>query len=480
MAIGIGLAVYLSQTKTRAVVTLSVFNLRAEATTDSELLGETTKGGIYRVVSELRGGQTNYGRNWYEIETPEGSRAYLVNSENSEQQRLTRQDYERVQALRLGLSQNLSPLDQGFSEVLQQFPESYRDALISLHLLYPKWQFEPVTVANTWAEVLAAELSPEDKNLVQYENTEFFAPYAWMIKNQTVYDGTNWFPANEEAVAYYLDPRNFLNPQDVFQFLDLRNQNRSGDDSGVRQIFSGNEALLTLVPEVMAAAEEVDMLPEALASRIFQEVSVGDGISLLAQGLLDPLNPPLEEGQPSPTLLPRETQLQQLETLAANGQITEDQQVILDRLRTGGEGYPEATERYYNLYNIGAYPDPSQIAGASMNGARYAAGLFHQEDSATRDQLGLPWTSQAAAVRGGAVFIAEEYVAKGQNTAYLQKFDLVTGTYNHQYMQAIFSAQSEGRRFHSVLLQSGRISDPLLFRIPVFEGMPDTYGRSAE
>ncbi len=477
LAIGIGLAVYLAESRARAVLTLSSFNLREQATTASPLLGETKAGGIYRVKREVFGEQTVYGRRWYQIELDDGTEAYLANSENEEQRRLTQEDLDLAIALKLGRNEGLAPQDQTFAESLKAFPESYRDGLISLHLLYPAWQFEALTVEDSWTEVLAAEVSPEDKNLVQYEDTAYFQPYAWMVKNQTVYDGTNWYPANEEAISYHLDPRNFLNPRDVFQFLDLRNPGGRTDDSGVRQIFSGNEALLALVPEVLEAAKAVDMLPEALASRIYQEVSVGAGISLLAQGLLDPVNPPLVAGQASPTLLTKEEQMSQLETLEANGQISEAQRVILARLRSGGEGFPQATVRYYNLYNIGAYPDPSRISGAAMNGARFAAGLFHEGNPEGAGALGLPWTSQEVAVMGGALFIAEEYVAIGQNTAYLQKFDLISGTYNHQYMQALFSAVHEGRRFQAVLEESGRTGDALKFRIPVFEGMPETYGR---
>ena len=86
----------------------------------------------------------------------------------------------------------------------------------------------------------------------------------------------------------------------------------------------------------------------------------------------------------------------------------------------------------------------------------------------------MPWTTPRRAIVGGARWIAERYVAIGQDTLYGQKFDLVAedGLYIHQYAQNIQMAWAEGRRTRQAWLDLGLIEEGFLFRIPVFENMP--------
>ena len=81
-------------------------------------------------------------------------------------------------------------------------------------------------------------------------------------------------------------------------------------------------------------------------------------------------------------------------------------------------GYPLNPEdgggTYYNFFNIGAYggDDPN------YNGILYA-----------RDE---GWDTSYKALLGGAQFIARSYIAKGQDTQYLQRFNFTpTDTYTH-------------------------------------------------
>ncbi len=455
-----------------AVVVSDTFQLRAKPSRDSEAVGQTAIGEVYPILRRVRGGDTSYGNRWYLVRRPDDSTAYLVAAGGRTQQTINTDELRRIEAYRMALPPIQFNSRDDFTETLSLFPESYREKLTVLHVLYPQWIFEPLPVTDTWETVLEAQTEPEHKNLVQYEESAFFEGYRWMVKNSTVYDGSNWYPATEEAIAWHLDPRNFLNPRDIFQFMSLRASSSGSSELGVRGIFAGNSALEALVPEVMAAAEAADILPEALAGRMKLEISSGDSISLLARGLYDPDTPPLISGSASPSLLSPAEQLSQLETVRAQRTLTETETKILSELKAGRSGYLAPTDRYYNVYNIGAYPDPTQIAGAQMNGARFAAGRL-TTDPDLRERLHLPWTSQESAVLGGAKFIALEYIDRGQDTPYLQKFDLLSGTYNHQYMQALFAALHEGRNYHKVWLESGRIDDAIHFRIPVYRDLPE-------
>lgn len=465
------------ENRVAAVVTLEPFNFRSGPDAGSALLGESEAGGVYPVLERRSGGGTIYGKRWFKVRLDGGGEAYLVDASNSSQQQLNHTEFLRLQAWRLDLPLFVTERRDTFFDTLLEFPADYHEGLLRLHFVYPNWTFEALPVGRTWPEVLAAQTTPENKNLVQYEETAFFSDYEWMVKNRTVYDGSNWYPATEEAIAFFMDPRNFLNPGDLFQFLDLRYGSGERTDRGVRAIFADNQDLLELVPAVMRAARESDVLPEALAARIRQEVSTESGITLVAKGLLDPSYPPLRSGSPSPSLLSRDEQIAQLDAVARERPLDETERVILESLRTGGPGYPSPASRYYNLYNIGAYPDPGVISGAQMNGARYAAGLFVDKGEERFAEFLLPWTDPERAARGGARFLAADYISIGQDTAYLQKFDLVTGSYSHQYMQALFAARDEGRRLYAVWQEGGDSTAKLHFRIPVFRDLPTSTGK---
>ena len=73
------------------------------------------------------------------------------------------------------------------------------------------------------------------------------------------------------------------------------------------------------------------------------------------------------------------------------------------------------------------------IESSIKNGLEYAS-------NTTMGKYLLPWNDPAKAIKGGAIWIARNYIAVGQDTLYFQKYDVVnngTELYNHQYMQNI-------------------------------------------
>lgn len=461
-----GFLKYLEANEDKYVLTTSPFNLRQEANTASEPLGETVVNQIYKINRRVQGEATVYGYHWYEIEDSSGNNAFLVAS-NSEQFLLNDEEYAKYLAMDLEIIPYTN-LDD-FQNTLDQFPESYHKSLILLHLIHPDWEFEALYHEDSWDETLAAQLEPEYRNLVQYQaGHEYLEQFAWMVKNNTPYDGSDWLPANEEAVAYYLDPRNFLDASSIFQFLNLE---YFGDKSseGVESIFADNESMLEFADIVHAAALEFDYLPEALAARVRQEASSDGDISLLAQGLIEPDNPPIISDSPSPGFLSIDEQIEQLEILETTGDLSEEQEEALTSLREGEIVYPEPDEKYFNFLNIGANPNQEIVSGTLVNGAKFARG-----DSENDRELLLPWTSPELAIRGGAKFLADEYLGFGQSTMYLQKFDLISGNYNHQYMQNVMAAYSESLYLSRIFRESGSEWEDLTFIIPVFENMPES------
>lgn len=87
------------------------------------------------------------------------------------------------------------------------------------------------------------------------------------------------------------------------------------------------------------------------------------------------------------------------------------------------------------------------------------------------------WTSLESSIIGGVEIIASKYIARGQNTLYLQKFDVDNSDGNmywHQYAQNLLSAQSEGTTLRKTFANMGEIEAGYTFVIPVFKNMPSS------
>ena len=115
---------------------------------------------------------------------------------------------------------------------------------------------------------------------------------------------------------------------------------------------------------------------------------------------------------------------------------------------------------YYNLFNIGAFGSGSQII---TNGANYAASQG--------------WTSRRDSIIGGAQTVKDNYIGKGQNTCYYQKYNVVnmqSGLYTHQYAQNILAAENEGRKFRAYYNVDGAITGNHTFIIPIYNNMPSS------
>lgn len=134
---------------------------------------------------------------------------------------------------------------------------------------------------------------------------------------------------------------------------------------------------------------------------------------------------------------------------------------ILQEQGSSGSKLTTGELGYYNPFNIGAAGSTSQAD--IENGLAYA-----QEKG---------WDTLTKGIVGGVNFIASNYINKGQNTIYLQKFDVsdVDGRlYANQYMQNVLGAENEGRIMRNSYMSSGILASKHTFIIPVYENMPST------
>ena len=76
---------------------------------------------------------------------------------------------------------------------------------------------------------------------------------------------------------------------------------------------------------------------------------------------------------------------------------------------------------------------------------------------------------------GGIEFVKEGYINKGQNTLYLQKFDIVEqdgSLYENQYMQNLLAPKSEASNMLKTYEASDTVDSNLNFIVPLYEKMP--------
>lgn len=310
------------------------------------------------------------------------------------------------------------------SEVLNQFPLSYRDGIWLLHNLRPSYEFIPFRPEIDWA-TLVDNQDKKDRSLASsYSHPE------WVKPESPVYDGSSWKAAKREVVTYFLDPRNFLNPVNVFQFEKLSFDPAIHSIDGIRDMIEGSflqDESLDYATILFEAGKNANVSPYFLASRILQEMG-RNGESKLAHGTLS--------------------------------------------------GY----EGYFNFYNIGSTPDPSIPDGALINGAKYSMwGKKPEEKELTEDELALllPWTSPELAIKGGALWIASGYINFGQDTVYFQKFDVIDnedGLFLHQYAQNISMPFTESQRYFRAYQSQDMLDAKFVFIIPIYENMPQNYG----
>ena len=124
------------------------------------------------------------------------------------------------------------------------------------------------------------------------------------------------------------------------------------------------------------------------------------------------------------------------------------------------KGYEYNGMKVYNPFNIRATGNSREEI--LQNAAQYA---YEQG-----------WDSLEKALIGGVDFVKTGYINVGQNTLYLQKFDVVKlgdTLYTHQYMQNLLAPESEASNMREIYEASGTVDTSLNFIILLYENMPE-------
>ena len=326
-------------------------------------------------------------------------------------------------------------LDFELKLINQGFPESYKEGLRQLHQRHPNWEFVAYHTNLDWNTVIREESLPGKNTIPNSKSVEWLSfqngAYNWSTDKFIVYDGSYWVTASKEAIEYYMDPRNFLNETEIFQFELLRYQSEYQNRQGVENILrgtamhnttydysddSGKNKTISYGKTFIDAAKYSGVSPYHLASRVKQEVVTGP-----------------------------------------------------NTLSNSVSGTYKDHEGYYNFYNIGANDSPG--GGAIANGLRYAKN--GTKNPATNAKYMIPWTNRYKSIVGGSYFLGSSYIHRGQDTVYLQKFNVTpVSTYFHQYMTNVEAPWAEGRKI--ALAYSSMDDAPIVFSIPVYLNMPNS------
>ena len=93
----------------------------------------------------------------------------------------------------------------------------YKEKIEELMAKKPNWKFELLYTGLNFNEAINGEYKVHSTNLVP---TTYGGEWICPTCGNTLYD-SGWYCVSKKAIAYYMDPRNFLDDINVFQFQDV-------------------------------------------------------------------------------------------------------------------------------------------------------------------------------------------------------------------------------------------------------------------
>ena len=299
------------------------------------------------------------------------------------------------------------------------FPASYWSGLCSLKQAHPNWEFKAVITGLDWTSAVNSFTSCGD-SLLQTSNSEW-------IDTSCSYKEGGFVSVNQEAVAYYLDPRNFFSERYIFQFEDNRYNSALEVHYAdiARVIVDGADFYkyhynlgYDISKDIVEGGKTYNVSPTHLASRMYQELGTGTRLQNLYKGIFNGLIPYYN--------------------------------AIYD------------FRGYYNFYNIGV----SGTCVTSGPGATFC-GLTTAKNYS--------WNSVNKAIVGGSQFVYSKFIAVGQYTSYLERFNVVptnsSSLYMHYYMANMQAPSSEASTAYNAYKELGLLDSAFVFYIPVYNNM---------
>lgn len=315
---------------------------------------------------------------------------------------------------------------------IDAFPESYKTYLRAIQEQHPKWTFDAYYTGISWNDLVTYETDHGHNRVI---NT---ADPLWKCSCGNVASG--YACASAGIIKYYMDPRNFLDSdKKMFQFLESSYNNNYK------------------VEVVQSIIKNSFMKGNVTFKKDGKDVTMS-----YAQIIMDAAS----KSQMSPYAIA----IKILQEVGTNGSNSVTGTYTFTY--TDGKQY----SGYYNFFNYGAYDTGSAVTN----------GLCYAKDRG--------WDTPYKAIIEGAEKYGADYNAKGQNTIYFTKWDVV-GTkilkpgqtqtviasstssnqlFRHQYMTNIQDPNSQSSRLYNTYSDNDILEEALNFVIPVYNDMPDS------
>ncbi|MFI3260994.1 MAG: dockerin type I domain-containing protein [bacterium] len=367
-------------------------NIRKSASSSSTKLAVAEQGTIATLLS------TNISSGYYYIQLEDGTKGYVTASLTMPFIDLTSDISTTTKTCMTNLSK-------------EGFPDSYLPYLCFLQSKYPDWVFNAVQTGLDWTTAVSKESSC-GKSCISTNNSTY------VDKSCTNVCDSGTSAASNTAVAYFLDPRNFLSENLIFMFENLlydsslKNQYESLVDNIIEDaaFYKYHKNIGNNLSAIINdAGYSKNVNPTFLASRIYQEL----GSTTTRYGLYS--------------------------------------------------GVTTNFVGYYNFVNWGV-----SDSCATANGADYC-GLTSAKS--------YNWYGLQPSIEGAAHVISENYISVGQYTTYLQKFNVVptdpSKLYIHQYMTNVGAPYSESKTTYNSYETAGSLKQSFSFMIPIYKDMDE-------
>ncbi len=318
------------------------------------------------------------------------------------------------------------------------FPSSYFPYLLELHARHPNWNFVSEKINLSFDSVVDGE-SGNGASLLQKGafNENYLSTgsntYDVFANTFRQFDPEpGWYNASKEAIAFYLDPRNYLNEKYIFAFETL--EYRSNQTPTIIENFFSGKTLFNTPYK-------------------YYNDKVKDGNGRYSDGSTGKYSEDIVNASQSANVSALHTSSRMLLEVGASGSSSSNG----GSFKYCGNTY----SGYYNFFNIGAYE--------TSCGNNVESGLYRAKEEG--------WDTPYKSILGGAKFLTNNYISINQDTLYYERFDVSTtnGNFDHQYQQNLSAPIHEGGDTYLGYSKnlSSYLDSAITFVIPVYNDMPN-------
>ena len=274
-----------------------------------------------------------------------------------------------------------STYTQTLKSGIDSFPEEYKAVLEQIQKIHPNWTFEAYYTDISWDTLVLNETTHRKNRVIKS------ADASWKCSCGDLASG--YVCASKGIIKYYLDPRNFLNEVNIFQFLEISYNEKihtiDGIKSAVKGTFLDNTVTYKVfemkevpVEDTTDAKEEQEtttdttetLATEETKTENLNEVETIEESKITENEKTETVKTELKEVEVEYTKHYAEIILEAAKqsNMSPYSIVTKIIQEVGTKGSSSVSGTYEGYKGYYNFYNLGAYDSGNAI----VNGLKYA------------------------------------------------------------------------------------------------------------